>query len=249
MAQLIGQYIINLESTASTNNYAIEQIKLNKIKEGSIIWADEQTAGKGQLTNKWSSSPKKNATFSIVLYPNFIDLSSIFTLSQFVSLALRDFLVSVGIKEVSIKWPNDIYVGNKKIAGILIENSLKGKNIKTAIIGIGLNVNQTKFPSWVPNPISMKMITNDNYLLDGCLKSLCLHLNHRYEELVNGELKTLHNDYLKAVYRFGIPTKFKIKNQEFEATIIDVNQAGKLRLSFPSGDKQLFEFKEVEMVI
>ena len=249
MAELIGQHILHLDCTASTNNYAIDLIKKNKIKEGTIVWTDEQTAGKGQLNNKWASNANENLTFSVVLFPSFVDITGIFSLSEFVSLAIYDFLISVGIKNVSIKWPNDIYVGDKKIAGILIENSLKGKNIKTAIIGIGLNVNQTIFPNWVPNPISMKQVTGDDYLLKRCLESISLHMNHRFEQLQNGELANLHLDYLKTLYKLNEVSKFKAEEVKFTATITDVLPSGKLQLTLQNGEKHLFEFKEVEYVI
>ena len=134
-------------------------IKNTEVAEGTVVLAKEQTSGRGQVNNTWESSYGDNLLMSIVLYPEFLHAGNQFLLSKFVSLAIVDFL-SYYLENVTIKWPNDIYVGNKKIAGVLIENSLRGAFISSSVVGIGLNVNQTEFSSSIPNPTSLKNESN-----------------------------------------------------------------------------------------
>ena len=198
----IGQNTIKLDAVGSTNDYASELLsrglKREKVFEGTVVYALSQRAGKGQRGKKWESEPFKNLTFSIVFYPSFLSAQEQFMLSKAVSLGICDYVSSVINKEAKIKWPNDIKVGNEKIAGILIENSIRNNEIMHSIVGIGLNVNQTGFGKNIPNPTSLKLITGKNIDLEVCLGDLCSYLEARYLQLKSGKSKKINEDYEKS---------------------------------------------------
>lgn len=170
--------LIHLTSTSSTNEYLYDLIfRDDSLTEGLVVWSDFQTSGKGQLSNVWESEEGMNLTFSMLFFPSFLPIQSQFLLSQFVSLGIVDYLSNeVGMKDVTVKWPNDIYWKNKKIAGVLIENLLMGNSISHTIVGVGLNVNQKKFLSDAPNPVSMATATKRHFNLDDELQVGECHL-------------------------------------------------------------------------
>jgi len=159
------QKIIALDKVESTNSYFSDLLKKSKSPEGSIVSALYQSHGKGQGSNSWESEQGKNLLISLVLYPNDLPLDKHFLLSKAISLGLVDYM-SAKTNHIKIKWPNDIYFKNKKLAGILIENVIKGNAITQSIVGIGLNLNQIVFTSDAPNPVSLKQITGKNYLIE-----------------------------------------------------------------------------------
>ena len=136
---VIGQTVVLLEQVGSTNNYATSQVRENEVEEGTVFLAVNQTLGRGQQTNKWESENGKNLTLSIVLHPDFLEIKDQFLLSKVVCLGIASFL-SKYVGAVSIKWPNDIYVENRKICGILIENAIMNGRFSSSVVGIGLNV-------------------------------------------------------------------------------------------------------------
>jgi len=168
---IIGSEIIFLSNVVSTNTTAADYIRSGMTREGMVIRAGYQSAGKGQLGNSWESEDGKNLLFSIILFPNMLAATEQFLLCEFISLGIHDYLNTI-ISGCKIKWPNDIYAGDDKIAGILIENSLAGNAITSSVAGIGLNINQEVFSEQIPNPVSLKMITGINYDTDLCLKGL-----------------------------------------------------------------------------
>jgi len=155
--------IIWLKQTDSTNDEARRQIP--GLDNLSVIAAWEQTAGRGQGDHTWTSEPGQNLTFSLVLkFPPCaaVAASEILLITELVTRATREYLLSKGVR-ARIKWPNDIYVGERKICGILIENILDGKQVRESIIGIGLNLNQDRFPQDLPNPVSLRQLTGEKY--------------------------------------------------------------------------------------
>ena len=134
---IIGSSIKRIQEVGSTNNYAAEQLLTNRPQEGTVFVANSQVDGRGQTSNKWESEPYKNLTFSIVLYPDILEIAQQFEISKAVSLGITDFL-NGKVQQVSIKWPNDIYVGTRKIGGILIENSVRINKISSCIVGIAI---------------------------------------------------------------------------------------------------------------
>ena len=142
----VGKVLHEFEALGSTNQHALQLLKESTPAEGTIILTHDQYAGKGQATNKWESAPHKNLTFTTILYPKFLPARKQFLLNQVVSLSVFDTLQKYITEGLTIKWPNDIYVFDKKITGILIQNSLQGHTLQSSIVGIGLNVNQIDFP-------------------------------------------------------------------------------------------------------
>ena len=158
--------IIHIDKTDSTNRWLREHGK------GEVVVVSEfQTAGKGCGTNSWESERGKNLTFSMLIHPEGILANEQFHITEVVSVAMCETLERYGCKEASIKWPNDIYVGDRKICGILIENRLQGSMIKDCIIGIGLNVNQREFRSDAPNPVSLYQLLGRETDLEELLKA------------------------------------------------------------------------------
>lgn len=241
--KFIGKNIIHLHSVNSTNSYALDLIKNNSVEEGVVILAEYQTSGKGQQNNFWESEKSKNLLLSVILHPNFIKVDKQFLISKAVSLAVADF-VKTKVANVTVKWPNDIYVNDKKISGILIENTLSGSIINNTIVGIGLNINQMVFKSDAPNPVSLKILTNKTYNLDDCFNQLCFYIEKRYNELKK-DFKKTNSDYLKNLYLFNSFSLYESKGKKFLARIVDVEDNGELLLETQQGGIKKFFFKEV----
>ena len=248
---MIGKKIVELKETPSTNIHAFKLIKEKDIDEGTVISAISQHSGKGTGSNKWESETGKNLTVSIILKPDFLLLNKQFMLNIIASLAVRDMISELlqSKEEVKIKWPNDIYVGNKKISGILIENTIFGNTLKYSIIGIGININQEVFISDAPNPVSLKIISNKNFYLKECLTILCFHIKVRYMQLMNSEYNLLNKDYLSALYRKNELAKFNFKNKSISAVIKGISEEGKLIIETNNNEIIECNFKEIEFVI
>lgn len=244
-------HLIEKESLSSTNNTLADLLRMvPDMEEGTVVRAIEQTAGKGQPGNHWESEPKMNITMSLLLRPDFLSIVDHFYISIAMSLGITDYLLSKGINGVCIKWPNDIYVDNKKICGILIENSIIGHTIDSSIVGIGLNINQKKFISDAPNPISLTNITDKTYDLSTEMTLLCNALLRRYAMLANGNMETLRDEYIFRLYRFNEMADYKLPSTDtiFKAKIIDVAPEGRLIMESDSGNIMKFAFKEVVFV-
>jgi len=239
--------IIFLNEIDSTNRFLKKLVKEKQVDDGTVILADNQTSGRGQGSNLWHSKRGLNILMSMLFKP-LINASEHFSLSEFVSLAITDTLHFYKI-EAQIKWPNDIYVHNEKIAGILIENSIENDIVKYMIAGIGLNVNEEIFPNELPNPVSMKTILKHRLNRKIFLDKLILFMNKRYQQLAAGDYKPLHAEYNNNLYRRNIPCDFKAGDQLFKATIKEVGQTGELILITQQQVKKAFLFGEVRMVI
>jgi BirA family transcriptional regulator, biotin operon repressor / biotin---[acetyl-CoA-carboxylase] ligase len=246
----IGQNAIYVKSLASTNTYASELLRQIALSEGSIIYTFEQEKGRGQRGNSWESEPNKNVTLSLVLYPHFLRPQNQFLLTKITALAVADLMAEtlqpVGIShQISIKWPNDIYVNEKKIAGILIENFLRENAIQQAIVGVGINVNQTVF-NQAPNAIAITSLTHKTMDLQTCIALFCKHFETRYEQLKANKLQQLHEDYLRQLYRLHEWSTYRTPtNQLFEGNIKGVSEMGKLQMELISGEVKEFDLKEV----
>lgn len=243
-----GRKIISLPETGSTNRYLNELIQSEDIPDGTVVVAGYQTAGQGLAGTTWFSEPGSNLLMSVVFRPAFLPVQKIYVISKAMALAIKDFLHDHGISS-KIKWPNDIYVGDHKISGALIENSLRGNQLLQSICGIGLNVNQQIFPSSIPNPISMKLITGKTYSVDDCLKDICRRLEMRYLQIKSQNFNLINNDYLKSLYRFYEMREYETTPAgKFFGQIIDVEDDGKLVLKKDNGVIQRFAFKEIRFL-
>lgn len=244
---VIGSKVIYRDSLESTNNFASGMIKQEMVPEGTVIHAGYQSAGRGQHGNKWESEAGKNLLLSIILYPVKIKPEEQFILSMAISMGILDFVRSL-VKGVSIKWPNDIYAGKRKIAGILIENSILDNTITHTIAGIGLNVNQTEFPRHLPNPVSVKMITGREYDLKESLKHLLARLDRRYRQLYSHRNLILKNEYISSLYGFMELKSFKTAAGELRGRITSVSPEGQLVVVDESDNVHYFGFKEIEFM-
>lgn len=236
------------DSLASTNQYC-ELLDLSQVEEFTCYCAYAQTAGIGQRGNHWEAEPGKNLTFTLVLRPTFLPVSHQFKLTQVLSLALCDW-IKPQLKDsssVMIKWPNDIYVGNMKVCGILTSLRIQGSFIAHAVCGIGLNLNQTCFPDWVPNPTSMKLLTQREYPIEESLDSLLSAIYRRYTALSMGG--DLNAEYLQHLYRMGQASTFIYHNHTITATITGVNSYGHLQLTTQEGERLSCALKEIAFVL
>ena len=229
--------IIHIDETDSTNRW------LKENGEGTMVAvADYQTAGKGCGTNSWESERGKNLTFSMLIHPTDIPASQQFRITEVVSVALCEVLEQY-IGDVSIKWPNDIYMGDKKICGVLIENRLQGNVIVDSIIGIGLNVNQTEFVSDAPNPVSLRQLLGREIDREALLHDFLETL-----ETVSSS-ETTYSAYRNKLFRMGKQAVFSDETGRFEGTIQDVETDGRLLIKDLSGQARRYAFKEVQFVI
>jgi BirA family biotin operon repressor/biotin-[acetyl-CoA-carboxylase] ligase len=217
--------------------------------EGDIIWAESQSAGRGQRGHSWQSAQGQNLTFSVVLQPVFLPAAEQFSLLQVVALAMVDALAEWNI-EAKIKWTNDIYVGNRKVVGILMEHKLQGNTLSRSIAGIGINVNQTEFDPTLPNPTSMRLISGTEFDRKQVLDSIIRHIMHRYDMLRQGLTERLRNDYHKRLYKLNEPQLFALPDgSRFVGEISGVEPQGALKIVTQQGEERKFLFKEVEFVL
>ena len=238
----IGRNIIRLESVDSTNNYTANRVRAGELRHGAVILAVEQTQGKGQMGAVWHTKPGMNLTFSVFLDNVNLSVERQFILTKIVSLALVDFLKSRGV-EAKIKWPNDIYVGKEKIAGVLIENTLKGTTVKRSIVGIGLNTNQLKFGDYPAT--SLRLQTGDYCSNDEVLFSLIGRLNAWFQKI---EDSGINREYLDQLFRIGELASFEDANGIFEGTIIGVEPDGKLCIECNDSLRK-YSLKEIRFIL
>ncbi len=247
METIIGNKYLYLPTCASTNDYAKHLLKDSLAVDGSIIRTGEQTKGRGYHTNTWESEKDKNFLFSILLLPTWLKPENQFMLSKAVSLGILKYLKRYK-KGFTIKWPNDIYYQDKKIAGILIENSIQGNSVSSAIIGIGININQQEFKSKAPNPISLNQITDLHFELDSELKILSDCLNKYYNLLRSGSTAEIDKQYLRNLFGLNEMRKYSADDEMFNAKVHAIGPYGTLLLQTESGEVREFGFKEVSFI-
>ena len=235
-----------LDSVDSTNNYAMAIVHEGLARHGMAWFAHEQTAGKGQRGKKWQTGKGQNIALSIVLEPTGLKIQEQFKISVAVSLACFDFLKGLCTEEIFIKWPNDIYMRDRKAGGILIENLIQGNNWKYAVAGIGININQTVFDKEANNPTSLKNITDKNYNTVELAKSLYEKVMLRIIDLKKKSFADLLKEYNSHLYKLNTSVKLKKETVIFETMIRGVSKEGKL-LTTDIIDNE-FDFGEVEWV-
>lgn len=239
--------IIYLEETDSTNRY-LKDISFESDADITVVWTTYQTAGKGQGGHKWESERGKNLLFSVLLHPINVPVRRQFILSMAIALAVKNALADYS-SDFSVKWPNDIYWNDKKICGILIENSISASGFKYCILGPGIDVNQKEFYSDAPNPVSLfhilKEETDIRSLLDSVISKLTIYL----ESIYRGEYLNVRDEYLASLYRRNGIYPYKDNNGNFQAHIKDVTDDGYLVLQNTEGLIKEYAFKEVEYLI
>jgi BirA family transcriptional regulator, biotin operon repressor / biotin---[acetyl-CoA-carboxylase] ligase len=243
----IGEPFIVLPTTESTNIYAMQQVHARLASHGTAYFAIEQTSGKGQRGKRWETIPGQNIIMSVVIDPHPLSPTQQFQLSCIISLGCHDFLKEYVGAETTIKWPNDLYWRDRKAGGILIENIITGNVWKTAIAGIGINVNQTVFDDQLPNPSSLKAITGKNYDVQQMAKTLCCKLQERFVQLVKEKFDLILDEYNAQLYAKNREVRMRKGNRLFNCNIRGVNHKGQLVVV--AGIEETFDFGEVEWVI
>ncbi len=232
-----------LDEATSTNDVLKELARL-QTEEGLVVYAKSQTAGRGQMGNSWEAEAGQNLTFSLLLAPVFLKAEEQIWLNMAICLALRDML-SRHLENVNIKWPNDIYVDDKKIAGLLIENNLQSGYIRCSIIGIGINVNQVDFNNRSATSFMLeKLIPSD--LMD-LLTQLLEDIEQRYVQLEMKQYKFIQWEYLKHLYRKDLVSFFRTQGRDFKGVIRTVDEYGRLVIETAEGVLH-FQLKEVELL-
>lgn len=239
-----GKLLIHKKELASTNQFAKELIAKTEPIDGTVIITDSQTAGKGQGSNVWQSDSNKNLTFSIIYNTKFLPAVYQFYLSMAISNGIIQALCKIDNSSFAIKWPNDIIANNKKLGGILIENTIAGNNLKHSIIGIGLNVLQQHFDN-LPHATSLSSTTNADLHLPAVLNKICKHIELAFLELKAGKYESIHQVYLQHLYKRD-KTISIVENQEtIEGKVIGVTTDGELVLQHADTTK-LYSFGSVK---
>jgi BirA family transcriptional regulator, biotin operon repressor / biotin---[acetyl-CoA-carboxylase] ligase len=239
----IGQPFIELPSTESTNNYAMALARAGMAQHGTVVFTHEQTKGKGQRYKEWVSQNGKNVAITIILEPGKLQASELFLLSMMAAVSVQQFLGGKVKEEMKIKWPNDIYWRDRKAAGILIENLWQGDEWKFALIGIGINVNQTDFGELNSKAVSLKEITGKESEPLLLAKELSNILENQYQLLISLPSQ-IREQYKMHLYKLNEKVKLKKGARIFEAELKDVSYNGQLIVQH--GFEERFNVGEVE---
>ena len=244
---IIGSRKIYYDKLSSTNTMAATLIKKGNVQEGTIVYTGFQYSGKGQKGNTWESEEGKNLLISIILFPVTVRAENQFIISKVISLGISDFLGQL-TENISIKWPNDIYIQDDKIAGILIEHSVIRNDLEYTIAGIGININQEVFTGGAPNPTSLKIVTGIYHDTEKCLSSLTGDIDKRYKQLLYDRRDRIDEDYFSSLYKAGTWNEFKDNKGIFEGKIIAVTDTGRLQIEDRRGRIYEYGFKEVDFL-
>lgn len=253
--------MIHLPEVRSTNTWMLDALAQGTpLADETVVYTMRQTAGRGQMGNSWEAEPDKNISFSMLLCPTFLPIREQFVISQLCSLAIVEALDEIAAEQgirpedlrLCIKWPNDIYAGDMKLGGILIENRLVGTTFQHCVLGIGLNVNQTQWIGNAPNPISLKMLGVAT-IPEEVLCHVVRHVSRLYHALRDnqGFPTEIHRRYMARLYRrSGVYPYYDPEyNEHFNAEIIGVDPQGPLVLRTSAGKECKYWFKEVRFVL
>jgi BirA family transcriptional regulator, biotin operon repressor / biotin---[acetyl-CoA-carboxylase] ligase len=247
----IGSAHLYYLTLTSTNRFAHLLLSKTLPRAGTVIVAGFQSAGEGQFGRSWFGSKGTNLYLSVILYPQ-IPAAEQFRLSAFVALALRDTVAYFMDRQTFVKWPNDIYVEDRKIGGILIQNSISGQTIQQSVIGIGLNVNEQIFPETLPNPTSLMIETGHKCDIYSVMKKLVEYLNEWHERARNIPIKMLKNQYTNHLYNYGNDCLFHMteNNRTASARISGVDDTGRLLLKFSDVERvEAYTLNQIRQVV
>ena len=244
MEYQLGEFTIREHEQLDSTNSEASRLSFDEMKDKMVILTYCQTRGRGQIGNHWESAPLKNISMTVILKPEDLLATDQFAISIIAALGVRD-LVARHVSGVSIKWPNDIYVGDRKIAGILIEHTIMGNRVGCSFCGIGLNVNQERFLSDAPNPVSLYQLLGRELSLPVVLEELLDCIASRYRQL--NDLPALKAEYLRHLYRRSGTYRWQdTAGEEFQASIQGIDEYGRLLLSDTTGHTRVSGFKEVK---
>ncbi|MBK8193572.1 MAG: biotin--[acetyl-CoA-carboxylase] ligase [Lewinellaceae bacterium] len=261
----VGKVYYRFDELRSTNDHAAELVAKSKPPEGTVVRADSQTAGRGQYGSRWESAAGKNLTISVILYPVWLEAQTQFYLSMAVALALHDTVHECvsrhhalhdhppstvrRLPSTVIKWPNDLYLGDRKAGGILIQNTLSGQFLQSSIVGIGLNINQLEFDPSLPNPTSLGLESGASFDLEAVCDSLLECLERRYLQLKSGHREAIKAEYEGRLYRLGVPARYaRADGTAFSGIIRNVGTDGRLRVENETGQEEVFDLKEIRFL-
>ena len=247
-SQYFGSHIIQIDRVSSTNNYAAKLLNQTKIPFGAVIMAQFQDDGRGQRGAVWQSKSGENLLFSAILDGSLMKECPPFYLSKCVAVSIKDTLSFFLKHKIHLKWPNDVLVERRKIAGVLIESQWKGNNLFSSIIGVGLNVNQTHF-EYGFDATSMKLLSANDYDLKEVLQVLCTKLNFNFNRLLSKQYSDLQQDYLSSLYKYNEKTHFKIGDKLEEVVLKDVNENGMVSLEMLGGKIKEYDFSQARQII
>lgn len=240
--------IIESEILSSTNDVAAQMYEKGDLKHGDVIFTLDQHSGRGQGVNCWESEAGKNIAATIFMKPTNIHASNQAVLTQIISLAIAELVSQITKRDdVKIKWPNDIYIGGGKVAGILIQNYVCGNKINGVIAGIGINVNQTHFLSDAPNPLSLKQITNSDFDVNEVLEKLLKNIDYYYLSSPDeNQMLALKDEYLRRLYQINIKKQYIANGKLFNGILTGTDEYGRLKIIDEQGTEFVFAHKEVE---
>ncbi|MEI6574917.1 MAG: biotin--[acetyl-CoA-carboxylase] ligase [Bacteroidota bacterium] len=235
----------------STQTHLESLLTTKNLEEGTLILATDQWQGHGQEGNSWESEAGKNLTFSLLLKPIGIKAADQFYLNMAMSLGVTDYLMEK--KNISspvfIKWPNDFYIGRKKVGGMIMNNAVSGDSLLHCIIGIGLNINQFDFTKHCPNPTSLTLETRIEYDLNTELNTLLKSLTDRYQALLDHGLMSIRKDYLARLFQIGIEAAYRIKGVLVYGMIQGVDEFGRLQFTQNNNTSHCCDIREIEFVL
>mgnify|MGYP001274463461 CR=1 FL=1 len=242
--------IISKDTLDSTNSFAEQLLSNGLITQPCCITAKYQTSGKGRGSNTWNSESGKNLILSIICFPHFLPAEKQFYLNKAVALSVSELITELSVgNNVTIKWPNDVYAGNKKIAGILIQTAIQNNTIKHAIIGIGVNINQEVFPAELPNATSVIEYTATETNIDHALERYLVLFEKYYNFLKDGMLSKIDGRYIESLYRFGKHSAFLYENKKIFARISGVNEYGWLQIVTEDGKTLCGDMNKIKMIL
>lgn len=241
---LFGKVLVQLPETDSTNSHAKLLLTKSKPAEGTAIIAYNQTHGRGQFGNSWQTEAGKNLTVSLITYPTFVPVVAQFDLSRAVSLAVQATLQHYLSQTIYIKWPNDLYSSEGKLAGILIESALQGNALTESVLGIGINVNQSQFAAELPQAASMQQLLGRELDLNEVFHTLMGNLEYWYLMLRQGQNDRIRAAYLDCLYRHHDMANYLVDNKPVSGMIMGVSPDGRLEVSI-DGVLRRFQFKEI----
>lgn len=247
--QIFGRQLIEFDEVDSTNLIAQDLLKNQKVFEGSVITANYQFQGRGQMGTSWVSQKGQNLLMSLVLTPTFLPIENQFYLSKIVAIGLVSVLKKIGLASAKIKWPNDIYVGTKKVSGILIESNLRGVRMESAVVGVGLNVNQEDFGIYKESSSSLKLLVGQSFQIDEVRNLITDELLTWYQHLNDLNYELIDNFYHKNLIYFNEWATYEIDSQQVIRKIVAVNAAGNLCLISQEGKITSYGMKELKFII
>lgn len=241
--------IVKLNAINSTNTFLKDLVRTSEVENYTVVVTENQTNGKGQFENTWSSEKGKNLTFSILCKFSNLNVQRSFYLNCAISLAIYAVVRNYIKKKLKIKWPNDILSSNKKLCGILIENTVSNGKIVNAVIGIGLNVNQEIFPDALPNATSLKMLTGNCYDKEVILDELITAIQAQMDLITAEKFSILKSNYEKVLFRNGEPAMFKNDRYgNFLGKILGITYQGKLVVELENERLEKFDLKEIQFI-